>query len=123
MGRALHHQAIFKCSWLPFVGVTQQIAGLAVGGEKTPLHARGKTRATTAAQARGLHFVDDRFWFHLQGFAQYGVAAVFFVALELLEFRLVVVFAEQAGLKIGHGLSSQLLSFLIALSGVRFSRY
>ena len=54
----LHQHAVFEGAWLALVAVAAEVTRL-IFRKKSPLHTRWEARASTTAQARFLHQLDD----------------------------------------------------------------
>ena len=79
---ALHQQVIFERPRFAFVGVTGDVARLDLLVDETPLQTGRKSRAAAAAQARGLHQIDDRIGRLAKRFLQRVIALVPAVKVE-----------------------------------------
>ncbi len=85
MGVGLKDRAVHERARVAFVGIAEDIFHVALGlAGKRPLHARGKTAAAAAAQARYGHFGNDLVGLHFkQGFGRAHIAVAGYVFIDL----------------------------------------
>jgi hypothetical protein len=83
VGVVLHQQAVLEGARLRLVGVADEVLGLVLPlRDEAPLQAGREAGAAAPAQARLLHFVDDRVGLHLERLGEPLIAAVLLVAFE-----------------------------------------